>query len=156
MEFINNICQTWQNLHGDTFASGMYLAAVLVTVLLLVYIILRLLIWGVSRRCKVNKVIISGQNGDIVIAESAIIDTVRSVIQNFSEIEAGKIRISRKRKSYAMELHICFHPGKTSLSDACEELRTKIKERLDQRLHITQLDRIDIRLDRLADEVCEE
>lgn len=152
MGFFNNICQTWQQWYGDSFSSGLALAAIVLFALLLIYFILRIIIWSLNRHKSINKVLIPGAEGDIVISESAILDTVRSVVPDFPEIEAGKIRISRKGQEYFMELHICYHPGGKGLSECCDALREKIKSTLKDRLQITQLSRIDFRLDRLTSE----
>ena len=149
---LENVCQYWQQWFGSSFSSGLVLAAVMLACILLIYFILRIIIWSITRHKRVNRVVISGKDGDIVISESAILDTVRSVVPEFPEIEAGKIRLSRKRQDYFMELHICYHPGGKSLNECCDALRESIKAALAERLHITQLTRIDIRLDRLTAE----
>ena len=68
MCFINSICQGWQQHFGDTFASGLGLAAALLAVVLVLYIVLRLLWWTLFRHRKVSQIVMRGKTGDIVIA----------------------------------------------------------------------------------------
>ncbi len=150
MCFVNRTCQMWQQHFGDSFASGLGMAAALLAVVLALYIVLRLLWWMLFRHRKVSQIVMRGKTGDIVIAEPAILDSIRSIAGEFPELDFGRIRLNRRGSGYGVELRVEYHVGGRALGDCCDALRTRINEVLFERFQIGNFKRIDVRLERLS------
>ena len=150
MCFVNSICQVWQRYFGDTFASGLGLAAALLALVLVLYIVLRLCWWMIFRHRRVSQIVMRGKTGDIVIAEPAILDSIRSISGEFPELDFGRIRINRRGSGYGVELKVEYHTGSRALGDCCDAVRTRINEVLFERFQIGSFKRVDVRLERLS------
>ena len=102
----------------------------LAAALVLLYVVIRLqLAWRNSKRKHVSELIAKTANGSIVIRESAAVQIVRQVLEDYPCIGSFQVAFSLEHDQYRIGIHCEFAMNAPrSLADLMPELEQRLKQ----------------------------
>ena len=121
--------QSWQDMVSNDFnrgfVTGFAVAAAIVVLLLLAWLILNLTVW--SHRSSSMKV--STPDGDIVITRMALFQAIERELFAFPELKLIRVRLFKDNAEYRLALN-CEFRGASGLIEVADRVRPKLKEAL--------------------------
>ena len=139
--------QSWQNLMSNDFnrgfATGLAVAAAVVILLLVVWLIMNLTVW--SHRS--SSVTVDTPYGGLEISRTAISQAVERELNEFPELRLIRMRLFKNRSEHRITLN-CEFRGDSGLVEVAEKVRPKLKEALRKIFGVDKLNAVDIVIER--------
>ena len=130
---------TQENIY--IFLQGMFWALVLLAVL---FILIGLLLLMFRRSRSVAGITLETSRGSLFIAASAIADLIYSLDESFPDFEISRVRLSRDRDKFAIQVKVMYSSSGKSMLELTESFQEKALELLKSSFGIDNVSRIDL------------
>ena len=150
---MNKFLEIFREVWQVEFSRGALCAAGVFLAVLILYWILKIIVFCKFGRRRCSTVTVSREHGDIVISADAVSAALRSELSQFIELDIRRILLFRKRKIYSVEIRCAL--VKTAAGRGLPELHSAIepliKSRMADVFGLTEIDRIVLKVERARD-----
>lgn len=143
--------ELYRELFNNDFNIGYAMGVGLVIGLLILLVIFRIVLRLVFRRHRCSSIVVPDAEGELIISCEAVEKAVRSVLENFKELDIRRIRLYRQGKNYQLLLYCAFIGGGKGLPELSGEIRPRLIETLERLFGIHSLRKVRFRIDTLEE-----
>lgn len=143
LEIFNEVWKV-ELYRGALLATGVFLA------ILILYWILKIIVFCKFGRRRCSTVVVKREHGDIVISADAVSGAIRAELKSFPELEIRRIVLFSKRGVYSMEIRCALvktaeNRGLPVLHSLIEPL---VKRRMEDIFGLTDISKIVLKVER--------
>jgi len=151
LEFFNITPERLDEILRNDFNCGYIAAISTVAVILLLFLLLRFVLWLFFRTRRCGMVVVPSENGDLIVTRNAVEAVVRGEVETFSQIYLRKLLLFRRGNSYQLKLFCRFERGAEGMPDLASRIKTRLNEVMLQQFGIDSIRDISICVERLKE-----
>ena len=143
----------WKAVLSNDFNRGYIMALAFMVSLFILLFMLKLFFFIIFRKKRASKIIVPGNDGDVIIAHNAVAKTVEYSLRAYPELEVEKVKLYCKGKKYYMTVFCELNVGKKRhLPEISAEIKPLIITQLADVFGIQNIQEIDIIINNIAND----
>lgn len=121
-------CENLRQLLASDFNRGYIAALALVFAVLVVVLLLRLIWFFLFRKKTCSRIVIPGEDGDIVISRDAIVAATRQELESFTQFDVRKMQLFRKGRNYSLRICCTYDTDGKGVAELVQEFKPRLRE----------------------------
>jgi len=149
--FFNITPEKLDKILQSDFNCGYIAAISTVAVVLLLFLLLRFVLWLIFRTRRCGMVVVPSENGDLTVTRNAVEAVVREEVESFPQIYLRKLLLFRRGNTYLLKLFCRFERGAEGMPDLAGRIKTRLNEVMLEQFGIDSIREISICVERLKE-----
>ena len=149
--FFNIKPERLEEILRSDFNCGYIAALSTVAAILLLFLLLRFILWLFFRTRRCGIVVVPSENGELTVTRNAVESVVRDEVESFPQIYLRKLLLFRRGGVYRLKLFCRFERGAEGMPDIASRIRTRLNEVMLQQFGIDSIKDISICVERLKE-----